>query len=153
LQKLKSIGIDNVVNTGCPTLWNLTADHCNEIPTNKSKVVVATITDYMQDTERDSFMLNTLKKQYESVFIWLQGSNDFNYFNSFDNDIKEGIQIIPANLSLYNNFLDTHDCDFVGTRLHAGIRAMQKKKRTIILSVDNRAREMGRDFNLNVLDR
>src|SRR5699024_9456661 len=102
---------------------------------------------------RDSFMLNTLKKQYESVFIWLQGSNDFNYFNSFDNDIKEGIQIIPANLSLYNNFLDTHDCDFVGTRLHAGIRAMQKKKRTIILSVDNRAREMGRDFNLNVLDR
>ena len=45
------------------------------------------------------------------------------------------------------------ELDYVGTRLHAGVRAMQKGRRSIILSIDNRAREMGKDYNLNVIER
>src|SRR5690625_2131922 len=35
-QKLKSIGIDNVINTGCATMWKLTPEHCASIPKSKS---------------------------------------------------------------------------------------------------------------------
>jgi len=37
--------------------------------------------------------------------------------------------------------------------LHAGIRAMQKKRRTIILGIDNRAFEKAKDFNISVCPR
>ena len=41
----------------------------------------------------------------------------------------------------------------MGTRLHAGVRALQHKKRTLILSVDNRANEIAKDTNLPVISR
>ena len=34
---LKSIGIENVVNTSCPTVWGITREHCRRIPTLKGK--------------------------------------------------------------------------------------------------------------------
>jgi polysaccharide pyruvyl transferase WcaK-like protein len=43
--------------------------------------------------------------------------------------------------------------DYVGNRLHGGIRAMQKLRRTIIIEIDNRAREMSRDFKLPTIAR
>ena len=43
--------------------------------------------------------------------------------------------------------------DFVGTRLHAGVRALQNRRRTIILGIDNRAFEKAKDFNLTVCPR
>ena len=36
--------------------------------------------------------------------------------------------------------------DYVGNRLHAGIRTLQRGRRAIIIEIDNRAHEMGRDF-------
>jgi polysaccharide pyruvyl transferase WcaK-like protein len=45
------------------------------------------------------------------------------------------------------------DIDYVGNRLHAGIRALQHGRRTIIVAIDNRAREMGQDFALPTVDR
>ena len=47
----------------------------------------------------------------------------------------------------------TIDIDYLGTRLHAGIRALQNKKRTLILAVDNRAIEISKDTNLPVVPR
>ena len=47
----------------------------------------------------------------------------------------------------------SENIDYVGTRLHAGIRALQHKKRTIIIGIDNRAIEKAKDFNLTVIDR
>ena len=51
-------------------------------------------------------------------------------------------------LNDYDSFLDSHDVDFIGTRLHGGIRALQKMKRTIIIGIDNRAIELNKDFNI-----
>ena len=42
--------------------------------------------------------------------------------------------------------------DFVGTRLHGGIRALQKGHRTLIIGIDNRAIEINRDTGLPVLN-
>ena len=43
--------------------------------------------------------------------------------------------------------------DYVGTRLHAGILALNYRKRTLIIAVDNRAAEMKTDINLPVIAR
>lgn len=43
--------------------------------------------------------------------------------------------------------------DYVGTRLHAGIHAMNYRIRSIIIAIDNRAIEMARDFQLPIIDR
>jgi polysaccharide pyruvyl transferase WcaK-like protein len=49
--------------------------------------------------------------------------------------------------------LESKDIDYVGTRLHAGIRALQKGRRALIISVDNRATEIGRDTHLPIVER
>lgn len=147
---MRKIGINNVINTGCPTLWSLTKEHCQSIPTKKSKNVICTFTDYNKDIDRDKKLSEILLKNYENVYCWIQGSRDYEYIKS----ISDKFILIDPHLEEYDKILTSDiDLDFVGTRLHAGIRAMQKGRRSIILSVDNRAREMGRDYNLNVIER
>lgn len=61
--------------------------------------------------------------------------------------------MISPNLDSYDSYLSQNECDYIGTRLHGGIRAIQKKKRALIIGVDNRAEEKKSDFNLNVVSR
>ncbi|MGP6134794.1 polysaccharide pyruvyl transferase family protein [Enterobacter chuandaensis] len=150
---LRSTGVQNILNTGCPTMWDLNNDHCTQIPSRKSKNVIFTLTDYRKDSIKDSIFIRALKKSYEDIYFWIQGANDYAYLQSLGNLIQD-IKIIPANLSDFDAALsNTHSVDYAGTRLHAGIRAMQKFKRSIILSVDNRAEEKKKDFNLPVISR
>lgn len=150
---LESIGISNVVNTGCPTLWRLSPEHCQTIPHHKAKKVITTVTDYRKDKVADEKMLKTLKDNYEEVYLWLQGSYDEDYFDQLDSDVIKGIKKIPGSLQRYNEVLEDPDIEFVGTRLHAGIRAMQKGRRAVIIGVDNRSIEMKKDWDLPVLER
>jgi hypothetical protein len=151
-QKLLNIGVNKVVNTSCPTTWALTPDHCSKINQNKGVNVVLTLTDYNKSREADSRLLEMLSDSYERIHYWVQGIGDFNYINSFGKFSRK-ISIIPPRLSKYDRVLDTMDCDYIGTRLHAGIRAIQRQRRALILSVDNRAKEISRDIGLNVLER
>ncbi|WP_338487558.1 polysaccharide pyruvyl transferase family protein [Ruoffia tabacinasalis] len=149
--KLKSIGIKNVINTGCATMWNFTPEFCSTIPMEKSKNVVFTLTDYRQDKINDQKLINYLEKLYNKVYFWPQGAKDFEYFNSLKHS---KIRIINPTLRSFDELLKTEsDLDYVGTRLHGGIRALQNRIRTLIIGVDNRATEKKKDFNLNVLDR
>ncbi|PYF03254.1 polysaccharide pyruvyl transferase family protein [Ureibacillus chungkukjangi] len=149
-EKLKSIGITNVHNTGCPTMWELTKEHCSGIPKKKAESVVFTLTDYNKNPEKDSKMIEILNKNYNKVYFWIQGSEDYEYVNSLSNSV---IFVNPT-LRSYDDLLESdEDLDYVGTRLHAGIRAMQKKRRSIIIGIDNRALEKQKDFSINVLER
>lgn len=149
-EKLIEIGVTNVINTGCPTMWQLTPDHCKQIPRKKGKNVVMTITDYRKDFDKDRELISILKRNYEKVYIWIQGSNDAEYISTLSNSVE----IIDPTLRAYDNLLESeNELDYIGTRLHAGIRAMQKMRRSIIIGVDNRALEKQRDFNINVIDR
>lgn len=150
---LKSIGINNVLNTGCPTMWGLTPEHCAKIPSNKGDCVVFTLTDYNKNVARDLELINILLKNYKTVYFWPQGSGDFNYFKLLGNHNE--ISVLGANLIAFDRLLDNKklDVDFIGTRLHAGIRALQKSRRSIIIGIDNRATEKKKDFNLNVISR
>ena len=49
--------------------------------------------------------------------------------------------------------LASGDIDYVGTRLHGGIEALNHGRRSLVLAVDNRATEIGKDTNLPVMDR
>lgn len=149
---LRSIGIKNVVNTSCPTMWKLTKEHCKQISIKKAKNVVFTLTDYMKDNKMDTLMIETLINNYENVFFWPQGSEDMDYINKLNIDLNR-INIINPTLKAYDEVLEKKDIDYVGTRLHGGIRALQKQRRTLIIAVDNRAIEKHKDFNINILKR
>lgn len=156
--KLEECGLKNVLNTGCPTLWSITKSHCSQIPSNKAANVVYTFTDYAPDIKADMYTLELLAKTYESRFIWIQGSKDLSYLASLTEQFPaffkaSKFMLIPPSLHAYDKFLANTDVDYIGTRLHGGIRAIQHKKRTIIIGVDNRAEEMGKDFDLPVLKR
>jgi polysaccharide pyruvyl transferase WcaK-like protein len=73
--------------------------------------------------------------------------------NKFKNDIKEKVVLIHPQLENYHEVLSNNDVDYVGTRLHGGIYAINQKKRAIIIGIDNRAIEMQKDINLNVISR
>jgi len=149
LEKLNRFGIKNVINTGCPTVWSLTPEHCLNISTEKSEVAITTVTDYMKSPSEDKQMLETLAKSYKEVWAWPQGSKDIQYLKS----LKVPVKLLPSKLSSFDSFLQNNDCDYVGTRLHAGIRALQFKRRALIIGIDNRAKEMHKDINLPVLPR
>ncbi|MEY3691963.1 MAG: hypothetical protein RLZZ388_134, partial [Bacillota bacterium] len=151
LRQFNEMGFKNILNTACPTMWKLTKDHCKDIPKTKALDVVTTLTDYDKNPVADQQMLNILSKKYRKVYLWLQGVNDFNYANLLS--LPTNLELINPNLEDYDAILNQQDIEYVGTRLHAGIRALQKKKRTIILAVDHRALEKKKDFQLTVLDR
>lgn len=152
-EKLNAIGIQNVINTCCPTTWSLTPEHCASIPSSKAENVVMTLTDYNKDPISDLLLIKTLIANYRNVYFWIQGVGDFEYLKRLDSKLLGGLSIIPPQLSRYDQVLLDTDCDYIGTRLHAGIRALQKGRRSLILAVDNRAIEISKDTKLNVKDR
>lgn len=149
--RLEQLGFKNVVNTGCPTMWNFTPEFCKDIPTVKAKEAIFTFTDYNPDPEKDSLVINELKKAYEKVYIWPQGFGDYKLAEKLG--ILDSVELVDPSLKAYDLFLSTHDVDYIGTRLHGGIRALQHKKRTMILAVDCRATAKKADFNLPVIER
>lgn len=146
----ESMGL-KVINTGCPTIWSLTSEFCLTIPTKKSRDVIFTLTDYHKDSEQDQKLIDILQNNYEKVYYWIQGSEDYEYFQSLKN--IDSIIIVGPSLEEYEKILESNDIDYVGTRLHAGIYAMRYRKRSIIISVDNRAEDMAQTYNLNTLKR
>lgn len=148
---LQSIGISNVVNTTCPTMWKLTPSFCKKIPKKKANKVVFTLTSYKKDQKHDKAFVQALRNEYKSVIFWPQQPDDLSYFSAFKN--VSDIEVLAPNLFSFDAFLEKNKTDYVGTRLHAGIRALNKTKRSLILAVDNRAKEISRDTNLPVIER
>ena len=87
---------------------------------------------------------------YPEVMFFPQMREDLHYMQKFGFD---GIKIIPPNLEAYNAILQNEEIDFVGTRLHGGVRALQRRQRALILAIDNRATEIARDTGLPVVQR
>lgn len=147
---LEEIGL-KAINTGCVTLWMLNKEHCEKIPQKKANKVVFTLTDYNQDKKNDRILIDILRRNYSELYFWVQGTKDMEYLRSITkiNDIN----IIYPDYENYESFLKSNECDYVGTRLHAGVKAMQSLKRSIIVIVDNRARSIKRDNNIVAIER
>lgn len=150
-QQMRRMGFTNIINTGCPTMWDFTNEFCNGIQKTKAKNVITTLTYYRKNITADQEMLDILSEHYEKVYLWLQGYYDLEYSKLLR--IPKNTVFVPNNLSYYDDILDSEDVEYIGTRLHGGIRAMQYKKRCLIIAVDNRALEKKKSFNLNVIER
>lgn len=148
---LKKMGINNVIYTGCPTMWGITKELCARIPCNKGNNVITTITDYNTDPEIDKMMIDILCSEYNKVYIWIQGQHDLDYIKQLN--VMERVIIVDNTLEALDAILKNTNIDYVGTRLHAGIRALSYGHRTIVVSIDNRAREISEDTGLVTIER
>ena len=148
---VESLGL-KAINTGCVTMWKLTPEFCRGIPRRKASRAVFTLTGRISGVDpMDQSLVDILRRNYDTLYYWIQGDRDANYFRRLDN--TDGIQIIPPRLEAYDRLLQEDDLDYVGTRLHGGVYAMRHQKRTIIISIDERAREIDRSFHLISLER
>ncbi len=140
------------INTGCVTMWMLTPDFCATIPSEKAEKVVFTLTasSNPQNIEKDQFILDTLLRNYNEVYFWPQGVQDYDYLHRMTN--IETIHILQASKQAYDNYLTNQDTDYVGTRLHGGIYAMRHRRRAIIIAIDERAKAINAKNHLNCID-
>jgi polysaccharide pyruvyl transferase WcaK-like protein len=152
---LKKMGIGNVINTGCPTLWHVSTN-VKDFRTTKAENAIFTLTSHKSDVENDSIMIQTLIRHYKKVYFWVQDIRDYRYLQSLGDKVKnleQSIQIVPPQMQGFNDILGNEEVDYIGTRLHAGIRAIQKFQRSVVIGIDNRAIEIGKDCNINVVVR
>lgn len=150
LAQLRSIGITNVINTTCPTLWPLQDIDQEDIPQTKAKNVLVLLTDYARDYECDKRLLRLLNEKYQRVFLWPQGRLDAEYVAH----IGEPVQVLDHSIGAFTELLRSAvPFDYVGTRLHGGIWCLRHKRRSLILEVDNRAKEIAKDTNLPTASR
>lgn len=143
------LGLPNVVNTGCHTTWFLSDGGYSPISGIKSKCIFS-LTDYDKNVVRDSAMLSQLQKVYgdANLVFWPQGKGDSAYVKSLG---FNGL-VIERSLEAFMSYLDPDVYDYVGTRLHAGILAIEFGLRCLIVAIDNRAIEIARDTGLPVLE-
>jgi len=151
---LNLAGIQNVLNTGCVTMWNLTPSHVSMIPAIKGDSVVFTINEGHRDPV-DKELIKILRKHYTNVYFWPQGIYDREYLENIVDLNFTGINTLSPSLQSYDRLLEDQSVsiDYVGSRLHGGIRALQNQRRTIVLSVDNRATEIAKDTKLPVVSK
>lgn len=147
---VESLG-KRVLNTGCVTMWMFTPEFCKSIPVKKANNVVFTLTPRPGEEDKDRFLIRLLKEMYNNVFYWIQGDKDYDWFMHLG--LTDGVEIINPTIVDYHQKLLQPDLDYVGTRLHAGIYAMRHKRRSIIIAIDERAREINKSNNLVCLER
>jgi polysaccharide pyruvyl transferase WcaK-like protein len=146
---LDQIGVASV-STSCPTMWMLGPEHCAAVPHRKAKNVLFTLTGYRCDPLVDRAMIDILKRHYKTLHFFPQMHGDYAYFQ--DLKVKD-VRVIGPNLRSYDKLLANEEVDYVGSRLHGGIRALQFKKRTLVIGVDHRSAEIANDTGLPVLRR
>lgn len=144
-KQLELAGIRNVINTGCPTMWPLADIKTEEFPFSKSENVLLMLTDYNKNIELDKKLLEILFYHYNKIYFWPQGRGDKTYISELDFPVT----VLDESLEALDRFINSGlSFDYIGTRLHGGIRCLCSKKRSLILEIDNRAKEIAHDTNL-----
>lgn len=136
-----------VINTSCPTLWRVPLR--GTVRGGFRSTVVTTVTDYYPDVAADSVMLETIQRRARDVVVWPQGGSDLEYLRQ----LGFGGRVLPPRLEAFDDILRAPGAEYVGTRLHAGIRALQRGVPAAVVAVDNRAAEISRDVGLWTLPR
>lgn len=149
---LEKLGF-KAINTGCPTLWGLTKEKSESIPVKKADKVIFTLSGHahLADPHKDRIILDTIMKNYTEAFAWIQTIKDEEYIDSLNKN-NHTIRKIYS-LSNYTEILSAEDVDYVGTRLHGGIHAMNHGKRSIIIIIDHRARGIYETNKINAIER
>lgn len=145
-EKMRLMGIGNVLYTGCITMWGMTPEACSCIPLSKGSSAVLTLTAH-RASEHDQTLVDAVFDNYEKVYFWPQGDKDLSYLESLRYNEKK-LETLPRTLAAFEEILNRGGVDYIGTRLHGGIHALNHGVRTIVIEVDNRATEIARDTGL-----
>jgi Polysaccharide pyruvyl transferase len=152
--QLQLAGIHNVINTGCPTMWALQDVRPDEIPAQKSENALVMLTDYSKRPESDRRFLELVGSKYKRVYAWAQGRGDEAYLTELANSLELPIQMIDHSYEDFQNFLKSEiQFDYIGTRLHGGVKCWLCKRRSLVIAIDNRAIEIAKDTNLPTVER
>lgn len=145
-----NLDLKNSINTGCHTTWHLAESEILYSKT-KSDMCIFSLTDYDKAPKEDSELIKQLSSLYDgNIILWPQGAGDLSYAQSLGYTGK----YIEPNLDSYIEFLEnTPSVDYVGTRLHAGVLALEFGVNTLVVAIDNRATEISRDINLPIINR
>lgn len=140
-----------VINTGCPTLWSMTPDFCSSIPRKKTTKVLFTLPEKNINPQEDQELINIVNRNYEKIMFWPQAVADLSYLKRLSG--TDNFIIIPPSINELDRVLSQGNLDYVGTRLHCGIFALQHKVRSIIISVDHRSMNIDRNNNIGCIPR
>ena len=142
------------INTGCPTLWRFTEEFCKSIPKVKAKNVVCSVSGHIpqRDIKKDKQMIECLKSNYDKIYVWIQTAIDEEYFKTLTNQDNYQYKSIYS-LNEFKRVLKNGDVDYIGTRLHGGIYALQNRVRSIIIAIDERANGFYESNNIPILQR
>ena len=144
---LRSIGFESVFTTGCPTLWRLDQTRMDDAwRRGPTREVVFAFNSNKQSERSLGRTLEVLDRVYERVHVWNQRPVDV----LPGSVTSERRRVIPPRLVELDRALEGRD--YVGARLHAGVRALSAGSRAMIIAVDNRAAEMGRTSALPVAE-
>lgn len=147
----EGLGISGVINTACPTMWCLTDSHLKTIHRDRGDECIFALTDYSKDPANDGQLISALKATYGSrLLFWPQGKGDLQYARSLGYEgraIDESLEALIRVLNSGTKF------DYIGTRLHAGVLCLEHRVRTMIIAIDNRATEIGKDTGLPIVPR
>lgn len=154
-KQLQLSGINNVINTSCPTTWALNGYDANK--NKNAKKCIFSLTDYNPDFKADDELLGILLKYYEKLYFFPQGKHDVVLLEHLPvyKKNKNSIIIIDRNIEHLRMILqeNPNNVNYVGTRLHLGIFCLQHQIPSMIISIDNRATEISKDINLPVIHR
>ena len=145
--KFNHLGL-RCLNTSCPTLWEMNGKVIGRKNLNCKNVII-TLTDYNKDSLLDNYLLDVIGTYFEKIYFFAQGIGDSEYLSLLQSTRKQKLEItVLSTLPEFENILDSGDCIYIGTRLHGGILALQKNVDAIIIAIDNRTVEIGRDVKI-----
>lgn len=153
-QMLDSINVTNALNTTCPTCWELNGRKTNRKEINISTCVFS-LTDYNRNIQLDTQLIKLLLHYYpEKLLFFPQGINDLEYINSLDvfKQNRQRFELLKHSITIFED-LRQERLNYVGTRLHGGVKFLQMSKESLIIGIDNRAVEIQHDINLPVVKR
>jgi len=142
----QALQIPRVSNTACPTMWCLTDELVRSIHIGKGDECIFSLTDYSKDPRLDGQLIRDLSEHYGGrLLFWPQGDGDLDYCRSLGYTGRVIDRSLPSLLKMLSS---GGQFDYVGTRLHAGILCLEHRVRSLIISIDNRAREIAADTGL-----
>jgi hypothetical protein len=143
--------LPQVINTACPTMWCLTPDFVRSLRRTRANSCIFSLTDYDKDPNADKQLIRELGLLYDSnLLFWPQGAGDLEYVRALG---YSGPVIERSFESFLNVLTSGFEYDYVGTRLHAGILCLEHGVRSLVIAIDNRAKEISADTGLPTIER
>jgi polysaccharide pyruvyl transferase WcaK-like protein len=138
--------LQQVINTACPTMWCLTPDFVRSLRRTRANSCIFSLTDYDKDQNADAQFVRELGRLYANdLLFWPQGAGDLEYVRA----LGYGGPVIERSLDCFLKVLTSGvEYDYVGTRLHAGILCLEHGVRSLVIAIDNRAKEISADTGL-----